>query len=190
MIKNIQKILLVVIIGIFIAGIVNATFSDWWKTVKHIEPRTDSAVDIGSSAKNIRNIYTDNVLITDSALIGTALKLQSGSITDTSGAISFGDENLTTTGLLSAARAHFTATSETMDTLRLKADTSIGSITFTGTGDDDMSTSGTYIGTSNTDFYVEIDGTGSPNTFKWSNDGGGSFEATGVAITKAAQSLG
>jgi hypothetical protein len=36
---------------------------------------------------------------------------------------------------------------------------------------------------------VEIDATGTPDTFKWSKDGGSTWEATGVAITGAGQAL-
>jgi hypothetical protein len=42
---------------------------------------------------------------------------------------------------------------------------------------------GDFYGTADTTYTVEIDGTGTPNTFKWSNDGGGSWEATTVSIT-------
>lgn len=54
---------------------------------------------------------------------------------------------------------------------------------------DDMTTSGTYTGSIRLNYYVEIDGTGTPNTFKWSNSGGNVFNAVGVAITGAAQVL-
>lgn len=63
----------------------------------------------------------------------------------------------------------------------------LGAVTFTGSGLDDMTNSGTP--TASKDFKVEIDGTGTPDTFKWSKDGGSTWEATGVQITGAAQSL-
>lgn len=40
------------------------------------------------------------------------------------------------------------------------------------------------------EYKVEIDGTGSPNTFKWSDDDGSTWEATGVSITSGAIQLG
>jgi len=40
-----------------------------------------------------------------------------------------------------------------------------------------------------TQYKVQIDGTGSPNTFKWSDDGGSSWDATGVSITGLDQTL-
>jgi len=46
-----------------------------------------------------------------------------------------------------------------------------------------------YSGTDIKDYRVEIDATGTPDTFKWSNDGGSTWEATGVAITGSAQLL-
>jgi hypothetical protein len=59
----------------------------------------------------------------------------------------------------------------------------IGADTFTGAGLDDFATGGSYGGYGSKSFRVEIDGVGSPNTYKWSNDGGQSWEATGVAMS-------
>jgi len=65
-----------------------------------------------------------------------------------------------------------------------------GSAVFTGTGLDDATEGGTpEDGAIEHDFVVEIDATGTPDTFKWSLDGGSTWEATGVAITGAAQDL-
>lgn len=41
---------------------------------------------------------------------------------------------------------------------------------------------GTNAGTSAKSYKVEIDGTGSPNTFRWSDSGGSSWNASGVAV--------
>jgi hypothetical protein len=67
----------------------------------------------------------------------------------------------------------------------------IGSTSFTGGGLDDMTTGGTFTGfKKKTDYRVELDDVASsPDTFKWSNDGGSTWVATGVAITGSAQSL-
>jgi hypothetical protein len=65
----------------------------------------------------------------------------------------------------------------------------ISAVTFTGSGLDDATSGGTYTGDSVKEYYVEIDATGTPDTFQWSNDGGVTFEATGVSITGAAQVL-
>uniref|UniRef100_A0A6M3XIL1 Putative structural protein n=1 Tax=viral metagenome TaxID=1070528 RepID=A0A6M3XIL1_9ZZZZ len=55
---------------------------------------------------------------------------------------------------------------------------------------DDMSTSGTStLATGACHYNVVIDATGPPNTFKWSDDGGVSWDAEGVAITGSAQAL-
>ena len=63
--------------------------------------------------------------------------------------------------------------------------------THTGSGLDDATLVGHYTGTaSNRGFYVEIDGTGTPDTFKWSHNSDlSSPEATGVNITGNDQTL-
>ena len=43
---------------------------------------------------------------------------------------------------------------------------------FTGSGLDDLTTGGTYTYISELDYKIEIDGTGTPDTFRWSDDGG------------------
>lgn len=48
-------------------------------------------------------------------------------------------------------------------------------------GLNDIETNGTYVGTSTTQFDVEIDATGTPDTFKWRKDGGS--YTSGVSIT-------
>lgn len=58
---------------------------------------------------------------------------------------------------------------------------------FTGSGLDDGTAGGTYTGTVVATYTVIIDGTGTPDTFKWQKDSG-SFTET-VAITGAAQTL-
>ncbi len=63
------------------------------------------------------------------------------------------------------------------------------SVVSTKTGTLVMTASGTYTGTALTPYVIKIDGTGSPNTFTWSRDGGGTWVATGVAITGSAQLL-
>lgn len=62
-------------------------------------------------------------------------------------------------------------------------------VQFTGVGLDDMSSGGDSTKTAIANMQVEIDGVGAPNTFKWSNDGGSTHEATTVNITGAAQPL-
>jgi hypothetical protein len=56
-----------------------------------------------------------------------------------------------------------------------------GSLTFKAKGNFEGATQLTYV--------VQIDGTGSPNTFKWSDDGGSTWDATGVAVTATWQTL-
>jgi len=65
----------------------------------------------------------------------------------------------------------------------------IGTVVFTGTGLNDLTASGNYNGTFDGQFVVKIDSTGTPDTFRWSKDGGTSWEATNVPITGSAQRL-
>lgn len=65
----------------------------------------------------------------------------------------------------------------------------IGPITFTGTGIDDMFTSGKFTGAVNIDFLVGIDSLGAPDTFQWSIDGGVTWVAQLVPITGSPQLL-
>jgi hypothetical protein len=46
-------------------------------------------------------------------------------------------------------------------------DTTAGPVFFTGTGLNDMTASGTFTGTANRSFRVQIDGVGTPDTFSW-----------------------
>ena len=68
------------------------------------------------------------------------------------------------------------------------ASSEIGSPIFTGTGINDLTAFGKYLGDSSTTYKIIIDGIGSPNTFKWSDNGGASF-TTGVTITGGEQKL-
>lgn len=71
----------------------------------------------------------------------------------------------------------------------------VSSITYTGTGgagDNMLTTGSSYTNLTSTKYFVvEIDGgdPASPNTFRWSNDGGGTWEASGISITGLAQVL-
>ena len=62
-------------------------------------------------------------------------------------------------------------------------------IAFTGSGTDDMSTGGSFTGGTTLNYRVQIDAEGTPDTFTWSDDGGSTWDAAGVAITGAAQTL-
>lgn len=70
----------------------------------------------------------------------------------------------------------------------LEGAATIGTAVFSGVGLDDLSSSGSYTDTVETTYLVEIDGTGTPDTFKWSDDNGASY-TSGVNITGAAQAL-
>jgi hypothetical protein len=56
----------------------------------------------------------------------------------------------------------------------------IGSTTLTGTGTDDIQVTGKPAFTASRSYRIQIDSTS--ETFKWSNDGGSTWEATGISI--------
>lgn len=68
----------------------------------------------------------------------------------------------------------------------------ISDASFDGTGTNDLATAGTFTGTSRKAFVVEIQTAGTSETagtFRWSSDGGKSWDASGVSITGSAQTL-
>ena len=64
-----------------------------------------------------------------------------------------------------------------------------GSTTFTGSGLDDMTYGGNYNSTDVRTYRVKIDAAAATDTYTWSEDGGSTWEATGVAMTGSAQEL-
>jgi len=65
----------------------------------------------------------------------------------------------------------------------------IGSVTFTGSGTNDMTTSGTYVGP-NATYCVQVDGSDTPDTFEWGTDPSCTvFTATAVPMTGSPQLL-
>ncbi|HEC72020.1 MAG: hypothetical protein ACTSW7_01140 [Candidatus Thorarchaeota archaeon] len=65
----------------------------------------------------------------------------------------------------------------------------VESVVFSGSGLDDASSSGIFTGSDPVEYLVEIDGTGTPDTFRWSKDGGSTWAVSTVAITGAPQLL-
>jgi hypothetical protein len=60
----------------------------------------------------------------------------------------------------------------------------VGTKAFTGgAGNDDMTTGGTYTASSTKTFRVQIDGEGTPDTYKWSEDGGATWVSTLNLVT-------
>lgn len=95
-------------------------------------PQVDSTYDFGSNTYRWANMFTDS--LTSGTMVVTG-----GSITDSSGAISFGDENLSTTGTSTAA-------SFIAGTLTLTGGSitdSSGAISF---GDENLTTTGSITG--------------------------------------------
>lgn len=60
---------------------------------------------------------------------------------------------------------------------------------FSGSGLNDVTWGSSCSSASTRDYVVEIDGTGTPDTFRWSVDGGSTWEASTVSITGASQTL-
>ncbi|GEM_PF-3057489 len=71
----------------------------------------------------------------------------------------------------------------------VRLSTKVGKVVFSGSGLNDATSGGTFSGSTSLDYKVQIDGLGTPDTFKWSDDGGATWNATGVAITGSAQTL-
>lgn len=66
---------------------------------------------------------------------------------------------------------------------------SITPAVFTGVGLDDATSGGTFTGTETLNIRAEIDLADVTDTFRWSKDGGVTWEATGVVIDGTAQAL-
>jgi hypothetical protein len=105
-----------------------------------LRPTTDGTLDLGQSDHKWLNVYGTTVYA------GT-LAVASGSITDTSGAISFGNENLSTTGNVTAAIGYFTSSLEVGPLLGDSLILAAGSITdesgVISFGNENLSTTGT-----------------------------------------------
>lgn len=89
--------------------------------------------------------------------------------------------------LLESGTAQCTLSSATTET------TCINNDSFTGSGLNDLTITGYNANTSSGEvgrsYKVQIDSTGTPDTFKWSRDGGSNWKETSVAITGSSQIL-
>ncbi len=76
-------------------------------------------------------------------------------------------------------------------TLDVKGKSNVGPAFFTGSGLDDMSTGGTFIGDSEITYIVGIDGTGGTDRFRWTDEDGGGppWNYVTIQITGSAQEL-
>ena len=63
--KTLYKVLFTAIAGLFAAGIVSASLGEYWSTISHLIPRTNDAVDIGSTAKRVRALLTNDLTFYD-----------------------------------------------------------------------------------------------------------------------------
>lgn len=70
-----------------------------------------------------------------------------------------------------------------------EASSLISAPVFEGSGIDDLSTSGGYTGSTNKDYRVEIQTPGTPDTFRWSDNGGTTWNLENIQITGNAQAL-
>ena len=89
--------------------------------------------------------------------------------------------------LLSSGTAQCTLSAKTTESACINNDI------FAGSGLNDLTITGYNANTSSGEvgrsYKVEIDSTSTPNTFKWSRDGGSNWKATSVAITGSSQIL-
>lgn len=65
----------------------------------------------------------------------------------------------------------------------------VAAAVFTGSGLDDLTAGDTFNGVGTVSYRVQIDSEGTPDTFKWSNDGGSTWEVENVEITGSVQEL-
>ena len=73
----------------------------------------------------------------------------------------------------------------------IKGSSSISTPGYTGSGLDDITVGGIYTGDGDKCYEVEIDGTGSPDTFKWRPScGSGAYSAATVNVSTSATTLG
>lgn len=112
------------------------------QTDNHFRPTSSNALDLGTATEKFRTAYMGT-----SALVNT-MTLSTGSIVDSTGAISFDNENLSTTGGVSAATLTGTTSALIGTTLSLATGSitdSSGSISF---GNENLTTTGTITGAS------------------------------------------
>lgn len=102
----------------------------------HVRPYTDSTFNLGTNTERFLAGYFDSI-------ISGTMTVTGGSITDTSGAISFGDENLSTTGNIDGAivTGSSSVVADTMTMATGSITDSTGAISF---GDENLSTTGTF----------------------------------------------
>jgi hypothetical protein len=123
---------------------------------------TNSRVGIGTSepttALHVNGTITGTLAGTTGSTIGN-LTLANGSITDSSGAISFGDENLTTTGTITASGITFPSSDGSLGQV-LTTD-GAGTLSFSDLSVGDLSIVGSTISSpSNADLTLTTAGTG------------------------------
>lgn len=106
----------------------------------NVRPFADSAWTLGTTAERWLKIWTDEITVSTMTITG-------GQIVDSSGAISFGDENLTTTGSMTAASFSSSGTGVfgTLTVGSASITDSSGAIAF---GDENLSTTGSVTGAS------------------------------------------
>ena len=114
---------------------------------------TTAAMTAGSLQVNGAGVLTGTLTAATNPSIGN-LTLANGSITDSSGAISFGDENLSTTGTLASGALSVTGTGAFSSTISAATGSTVGTLTLANGsitdssgaisfGDENLTTSGT-----------------------------------------------
>lgn len=105
----------------------------------NVRPLIDSIISLGTTTYRFSNFFTDAATVSTMSFAG-------GQISDTSGAISFVDENLTTTGTLSAGQ--ITGTSFVTGTMTISAGSIVDSSGAISFGDENLSSTGSITGSS------------------------------------------
>lgn len=155
------------------------------QTDNHFRPTANNTIDLGTVANNFRSAYVG----TDAKV--STLNFSTGSITDSTGSIDFGNENLSTTGLVSSNTLDV-AVSADVGTLHL-ADGSItdssGAISF---GNENLTTTGTITGAVSSKLGTITFGTGTisadADEIDFGNDAlvtTGTLEVGDATLTKA-----
>lgn len=142
-------------------------------------------IDLASDTNLYRGAA--NQLKTDSALVvaGTGNTTIAGNVGI--GVTSFGTSAVKVLGLGLGT----TPSTSPADMVQLYATdtTTVGSVTFTGSGLNDGTSGGTFTYGTTLNYRFQVQGTNAPDTFKWSDDGGATWDAENVGMTGAAQTL-
>lgn len=159
----------------------------------NVKGTLDSSVGIVEFMANDNQIFvTDFLGGYVYQLVGTVSR-ETGTFFKITGATSFiGTPTFTGSGLddLTASGDYVGSNDKTYRVeIDGQSESSITSPEFFGSGLNDLSNGGTFTGVIDRNFRVEIDGVGATDTYKWSSDGGQTYDAQNVPIVAGAVPL-